>query len=153
MEVINIEKKQTVTAYKAIDGTIFDDRNECEKYDKTATAVIMAKYQNLVVKSMSEEDLFWCGSCDSTIDIVKITKQEDVDIILQAFSINGYSDFSKPSRICAEALENNDFIFISRGYEGDNFWVVDTLMGRLNHIVNQCDPGTVVILEDATDQA
>lgn len=41
-----------VIGYEAVDGTVFKSREECKKYEDTATAVIKERFKKLVVKEM-----------------------------------------------------------------------------------------------------
>ena len=36
-----------------------------------------------------------------------------------------------------QAMNEGDIILISKGYEGDSFWVSDTWNNRFNHISNE----------------
>ena len=44
--MIELHKEKTVnyTVYQAIDGTIFNDKEECRKYEKSALAVLLSRY-------------------------------------------------------------------------------------------------------------
>ena len=46
-----IIKKSYVTKYEAIDGTIFEDREECKKYDKAISVYenVKEKYEKYIV--------------------------------------------------------------------------------------------------------
>lgn len=151
MKSVSKEVKNTIYGWEAIDGTFFDNKEECQKYENSAKTVILAKYNKLVVKSASEEDLFYLGSCDNITDIVKISKSSDIDVILQLHTlINGTPSedtIKKQIERCEHALNTNDYLFISRGYDDDYFWVMDTLTDRLNYIANKCDSFLTVNIE------
>ena len=51
-EIKTTETIEKVVGYEAIDGKRFDSKDECEKYDKTAAAVIKADFKKLIVKVM-----------------------------------------------------------------------------------------------------
>lgn len=151
MKSVSKEVTNTIYGWEAIDGTFFDNKEECQKYENSAKTVILAKYNKLVVKSGSEEELFYIGCGDNTIDIVKISKPSDIDVILQLYTlINGTpseDSLNKQVARCEHALNTQDYLFISRGYDDDNFWVMDTLTDRLNYLANKCDSSLTVNLE------
>jgi hypothetical protein len=149
-----IKKIEYITQYEAIDGTIFDSAAECEKYEKSAESVLLARYKPLIVTRRSEESLFGVGSCEYEIDVIKLT-EEDLDTVLQLialFNSHYNSDKIQECRVILnKAIEDDDFIFIGRGYEYDHydsFYIIDTLTDFINNIVKRCDPLTRVILED-----
>ena len=131
MKTINKEiiKKSTVTVYVASDGTEFENAEECEKYEKSAEGVLYAKYAPKVVKTIDEETLFGTGNCDSNVEIVRIEKQEDADLILQILLLeNPYyakeenkERLSEKRQILEKAI--GDYVVIGRGWEMDSFWI------------------------------
>lgn len=151
MKSVSIQVTHPLNGWEAIDGTFFENKEECKKYEDSAKTVILAKYNKLVVKSGSEEELFYLGSGDNTVDIVKISKYSDIDVILQLHTlINGTpseDSLNKQIERCERALDTRDYLFISRGYDDDYFWVMDTLTDRLNYIANKCDSSLTVNIE------
>ena len=145
-----IEKTRTITEikYQAIDGTEFDDKNECIKYDNTALAVMMARYKSLVITSMTEWDLFGVGCDDNICDIVKLTKDSDISTIMWLLAYY----HSYPSEKLQElekkmmnTIESNDVVIVNRGYSPDEFWICDTALGLINKITSKCKINSVKI--------
>lgn len=137
-----ITKNRTIedVYYQAIDGTEFRDKQECEKYEASAYAVINSKYRNLVIHTTTEYDLFSAGSDDNTVEVVKLSNNHDIDVVFQMWSyINKHSannneTCSKHLNILKECLKQSGVIFISRGYEEeDSFW----FMGSYEYYVNK----------------
>jgi hypothetical protein len=151
MKSVSKEVTNTIYGWEAIDGTFFDNKEECQRYENSAKTVILAKYNKLVVKSGSEEELFYIGCGDNTVDVVKISKYSDIDVILQLYTLvngNPIEDvLNKQIERCERALDTNDYLFINRGYNDDYFWVMDTLTDRLNYIANECDSSLTINLE------
>lgn len=79
MEIIKEEiiNKQTVTKYKAIDGTTFDDERECLKYEKTALCVVKAR---LNITETTDWKLFYGD--DAPVEIVR-GKAEDTEMYVR----------------------------------------------------------------------
>lgn len=151
MKSVSKEVTNTIYGWEAIDGTFFDNKEECQKYENSAKTVVLAKYNKLVIKSGSEDELFYIGCGDNIVDIVKLYEPNDVDVILQLYTlINGTpseDSLNKQVARCKNALNTHDYLFISRGYDDDYFWVMDTLTDRLNYIVNKCDSSLIVNIE------
>jgi hypothetical protein len=84
LEKINV---QVTYDYEAIDGVIFKSKEECEKYEESAKMVAYSKYLPLVISRKSEFAIYNTGSEEYAIDIIKITELEDIDIILQLYSL------------------------------------------------------------------
>ena len=147
-----IIRKEYQTVYIATDGSEFYDKNECEKYEKSAMGVVSSRYKKFVVKSTTEEGLTKCGSGDYIIEVVKLTEYSDIDIVVQLycllFSTNDNEQITKIRELCKQAVRTGDLLLICRGYDYDNFWVIDTLTDYLNYILKQCDPGSKIKIED-----
>lgn len=152
MQEIKKERIIYDTCYEAIDGTVFNSAEECKKYESSAKAVLLARYNPLVVTRKTEEILFNVGSCDYEIDVVKFPDDEEIDTVLQLIALFNphYKDeeLQRFRKKLTEAVKNDDFILIGRGYNYDDYCVIDTLTDFINKIVKQCDPLTRVILED-----
>lgn len=153
MKQIQKEIKSYVTVYEAIDGTTFNSSAECEKYENSARVAIMTQYKPLIVKSTTEWALFNMGSDDSLIDIVKVTCEEDINILLTAQAYyNGDHRIDEMRNHCKKALEQKDFLIITRGDEySETFWIAGTVYDRLNHIISYIDPTTTIRYEDVED--
>lgn len=145
MKQIEVEKVIKEIWYEAIDGTTFKDKAECEKYDNTAEAILRQRYQPLVLKTLSEWELFKCGSEDCYYDLVIANNTNDVENIVKLILLHhnyltteSYKDkLAEIEKLCMQAMNEGDIILISREYETDSFWVSDTWNNRFNHISNE----------------
>ena len=128
-----VQKKREVydTWYEAIDGTEFRTREECEKYEQIAHAVVRTKFLKLVVEERSEYDFFGVGCDDNTTYAVRMNSQEDVDTVLQLYYLdNPYvlRDEDTPKKLKERAynLVNNAYqeegiLFVGENYDGETF--------------------------------
>lgn len=143
MKQIEVEKVIKEIKYEAIDGTIFNNKAECEKYDNTAEAILRQRYQPLVLKTISEWNLFKCGSEECYYDLVIVNNVNDVENILKltllrhSYLTTESNKLAEIEKLCMQAMHEGDIILISRGYENDSFWVSDTWNNRFNHISNE----------------
>ena len=141
--VKKVETTSTITVYQAIDGTEFSSKEECLKYEGTVECLLLTKYNRLVKRRVSEDELFNTGSDECMIDILQpLSSEADIDIIIQLYKLYGYysSNYSYDglrSRL-EKYLENKDTILIGRGPEYDkckSFYIVSTLQTIINNIV------------------
>lgn len=154
--------KTYVTKYEANDGTIFTTAEECQKYENSARAVLLARFKDLQIKLISEYELFSTGSEEYFYSIVKLTDSGDIDLVLRLWClVNRYysEDGSKIEEVkekCRKALVTNDYLIIGRGCEYDSydgFWIHSTLTDLLNGILKNCDPESKIKIEDEDDIA
>ena len=136
--------KSTYTVYQAIDGTEFNSKEECQKYEDTAKCLLLTKYKPLVKRTVSEYDIFNTGSDEYMIDILQyLSSESDIDILIQLNRLY-YSgrklddDFYDNMRSKLEkCLKNRDIVLIGRGteYDGyDNFYILATLQEITDNI-------------------
>lgn len=142
METITIQETKYITKYKAIDGTIFNSDSECKKYEESAKCVLLYKYNKLILVSNTEWELFGIGSEDDIIDVVELKYSSDIDLVMQLIALyNPHTSknsemVDKINKRLNEAFDNNSKICISRGCEGDGFWLYLTLIELENKIKN-----------------
>ena len=145
MKAIKEEKKYTVEVFEAVDGTRFSDKSECEVYERSAKCLLLSKYNKLVVNKSNEYSIFGCGSEEDCIDIIKISCKEDIDVIMQTIGVihpNMLNEcnkeiYDKYYNTLIKAYEENDLVFIYRGYD-DSFCVEGTLSNRILNISKAC---------------
>ena len=145
MKAIKEERKYTVEVFEAIDGTRFSDKSECEVYERSAKCLLLSKYNKLVVNKSPEYSIFGCGSEEDCIDIIEISCKEDIDVIMQIIGVihphmldeSNKERYDKYYNTLVKAYEENDLVFIYRGY-GDSLCVEDTLSDRILNIVKAC---------------
>lgn len=142
MKTIQREKTivNTYDVYVANDGTEFNDKAECEKYEKSAIGVVNARYKALVVDTHSEYSAFQIGCDDNLVQIVKVRSEKDIDTVVQMFMLIERCDIKsdrvgEAEKIVRRAFEENDILFVNRGYDDDCFW----LMGTCNSLKEGID--------------
>lgn len=141
-ETINCPKE--IVRYEAVDGTEFFVKEECEQYEKSATCVINAKYSTLVVGKTNSYDLLY-GNSDDTVDIVKLSKEEDIATVLHFIAHkNNYSIDDKPIvndiPILKNAIDSGEFVFIGHNYEDSWCWIYGTtssILEKINNVINE----------------
>lgn len=144
MKEITKEKKSTYTVYQAVDGTEFDSKEECQKYEDSAKCVLLTKYKPLIKRTDSEYNIFTTGSDEYMIDILQyLSSESDIDILIQLHRLycsgrklndEHYVDMRNKLEKC---LKNRDIVLIGRGteYDGyDNFFILTTLQEVTDNI-------------------
>lgn len=147
MKEIIKERKNTYTVYQAVDGTEFNSKEECQKYEDTAKCLLLTKYKPLVKRTASEYEIFNTGSEEYMIDILRyLSSESDIDILIQLNRLHCGSkklndDFYDNMRSRLEkCLKNRDVILIGRGteYDGyDSFYVFTTLQEITDNIIRE----------------
>ena len=119
--------------YEATDGTKFVNREECEKYEQTAKAIIRTRFLKLVVNEGTEYHYFNVGSDDDSVYAVKLNSREDADTVLAYYYITNPSVLEENNIYYKEraveyvetALKEQDIIFIGENYDGD-IYIINT---------------------------
>lgn len=140
MKEVKIERKSYDVIWESFDGNTFRSKEECEKYESSAYAVVKQKFLKLVVASENEYSLFNTGSDDNIVYAIRIPKEEDMNTVLQLYYLeNPYvlgeeeHAVKLKQRACdmvSEAYEYKDILFIGENYDG-YIYIINT---RLNII-------------------
>lgn len=140
MKEIKKEKIEYVTVYQAIDGTEFSSKEECLKYDNTAKAALFSRYNKNIILENSEYKIFKMGSDELMIDFVKIYNDKDMDTIIQlcvmyhSLSEDNKELLLKKREILEKAIKDEDFVIINRGYDYDEFYIINSLNGYIDEL-------------------
>ena len=142
METIKKERThvETYEVYIANDGREFADKEECKKYEKSALAVLLTKYNQLIVDTRTEFSIFEFGNDDTDYNVVQVPNIEAMDTILKLDALCNphiyecMTDNHKAEqrerhlKEVRRAWEEQDLLFIWRGFEGapDDFWIHHT---------------------------
>lgn len=136
-------KVETYSIYQAADGTVFDTKEECEKYEQTARFVLNTKFKRLVVKETTEWDLFHAGSDDNIVYAVRLEKGADVDTVMQLYChdnswINQSEGKYKEEayNLIYGAFRNGDILFVGENYDGEIYLIStrNKIIDNLNKI-------------------
>lgn len=138
MKEISVEQKTYIHKWEAKDGTQFNSREDCEKYENSAKCVVLAKYKDFVIKESDEYHLFGIGNEDCQIDIVRVSNEKAINAIFQAFCFfrDWESDENKEKarKTIIDAYRYSDVLLIGRGYELNDFYIIGTLENKLEEI-------------------
>lgn len=142
-----IVKKEYKIRYQAIDGEMFDSREECQKYDNTAKAVLISKYNKLVKKSLTEYNLLDMGCDDNDLDLVVLNTPEDVDVLKQVYCFMNGWDINSEDK-CGwrdeafakidKSFNNNDPLLIGKRLCDECFWINGTKSEMIKKIEDFC---------------
>ena len=123
MKEEQIEVKSLKTVYVAEDGTKFNERGECEKYEKTFSCAMRSHIKGISLRVTAEDNIWNNGSCDNTVFSVIPRNEEDLLRIKQMMAGMG------AHKSCLDNITDEmigKVLLIITGY--DNDWVsVDTL--------------------------
>lgn len=126
MKKVTVEKTVHETKYQAADGKMFNNEDVCMGYENTLKCIVRAKYNKLVVKHITEQDIVPFGSEESYIDVVKLKTTADVETVIHL--LNAYQTRSQEE---IETLLDNlkkikeskeDYLLLFAGNEYDGPW-------------------------------
>lgn len=130
MKVNEIRETREVvikTEYIAKDGTVFNNAEECKKYEKTCRCVLRAEYKRVVKGNINEYDLFYENGCeDYNYDIIEIKTEEDREIVNRVL-IDAYEHAKLIESPGMYLIHNNE-------YEGGitGYWTtIDTILNGI----------------------
>lgn len=146
-EIIKTRTIEEVVGYEACDGTRFDTKEECEKYEKIAVrAVIVELFKKLVVNYIEEATISGWGDgfVGSGVGegwyyaLVKINNEADLDILRM------YKELTRPTteqEITEDLIGKEIIVNIGeRRYENgkdcdefafDNCWIYGTIEDQI----------------------
>lgn len=127
-----IIRKDYTYQYESFDGNLWDTKEECEKYEKSAEGVFKLKFQDLIVAKQDAWDLMR-GYEDNDVIGVKLTKEEDKDTVLQLYLFlnphllnesEKYKEWLEQYRsYINEAFEKKDLLLMGVNCEGDYYFL------------------------------
>lgn len=119
-----IEKTEVVKTqvWEAFDGKIFNSQSECEKYENSAAAMLVAKLQEIVINDNPKSSMLDDGGEAEFLTIVPVT-QEHLDTMNQLhFMFGGHGKEEKDSKFISSDL-GKPFILGYRLYNADYEWI------------------------------
>ena len=123
-EIVGVE-------YIAEDGTIFNNKEECEKYEESALFVVSNKLKRLNTKETYINDFNDEGSCDCELEIFDIQTEEDLNnlrryLYLKAIT-NGATEKGIKDAFTSDDGKRENFVFdnVTIGHEVLVFWSYD----------------------------
>jgi hypothetical protein len=127
-----IIRKDYTYQYESFDGNLWDTKEECEKYEKSAEGVLKLKFQDLIVDKADAWDLMR-GYEDNDVIGVKLTKEEDKDTVLQLYLfLNPHLSEEKETykkwleqyrSYINEAFEKKDLLLMGINCEGEYYFI------------------------------
>ena len=137
-------RTETITTYVAADGTEFNNREACEKYEQSYLCAIMSKIKAITIKETGEYSLFEAGSDDHTCYVVIPKTPQDITNILQMHS--AINNTSTPTDYITDG-DVNKVLILTVGYEGD--WMS---IKRLDDIIDHITCGLFTIAENPKEE-
>lgn len=135
-----LKRIETIIHYVATDGTEFQDKEECEKYEQSAKCALKSNFNKLVIKSGTEQEFFTVGEdCDAVVYAVKMKTAEDVLTVKQLWAIDHpyvykddytvkeeYKDWvNKAFGLIDKAYEDDDILFVEESYD-EGIYILNT---------------------------
>jgi hypothetical protein len=133
MKEKKIENITYATVYVANDGTEFNTKEDCAKYERTYACAMKSRLMAMAINENDEENMFSRGSCDCSVIVVIPRSEKDIDTIKQ-YAIGLSCTEEQVSRQISDA-DINMPVTITIGY--DNEWCyIQTVSSLVDHITN-----------------
>ena len=148
-----IEKKREVVTtttdilYKAIDGTMFSNEDECRRYEETSEAILLGRLADIQIKEICCDDLFE-SSGEGVYRVVVPRVEEDINTLNQLWKLNG-------------GATSKDFLFFDKGdlqkviLVGIRFATNDKIdwiwFWKFNDVINNITDGKYVLARRSLD--
>lgn len=130
-----IEKEvvtKVVEGYEAMDGTMFEEQEECLKYEKSARGILKARLKKLVIKEGVEDSIYGTGSCENETWVVKPESEADIDTIKQFFYLGGGKEEYLPKDLDGQV---GKIVLVTNCYD-DYVWL-DTFEALTKRIMGE----------------
>lgn len=147
MKEVTEERKVLDILYEAVDGTRFNSKEECLRYEESAKGVLKARLMKLVDYSDSENNIL--GSSDNnTLYGVRLKEEKDKDVILQLYLLDhphllkekDNKWVNRAKDLIEFAYKEKDILLVGEGYEGD-FFIVDCCKNIVDRLYNRVNYG------------
>lgn len=77
MEIKKVEVTTFIEKYVAVDGTEFNSKDQCIKYEESAFGVMMARLHKFALKDSTEYEVFAGAGCEDNGVVVVAPKTDD----------------------------------------------------------------------------
>lgn len=109
------EERVIMTEYVAEDGTIFYDKEECLKYEKSALYAVSKQLKRINKRNITMYDFIPEGSSEYEVEIFDIQTEDDLRLLRQYLALKEY-DGNTGDVLCEE---------VTCGHEVLIFWNYD----------------------------
>lgn len=143
MKEIEKERMVKYTAWQAVDGTEFNSKEECQKYEESAKGVLRERFMKLVVAEDDAWELL-CGYDDNTVYAVKLSSTADVETLMQLYILenphitgDSFKDhLAKYTAMANAAKCNDDLLLMGENCDGDLYFMNtrNAIVDKLNNL-------------------
>lgn len=139
MKEIKIQEINPITKYQAIDGEVFDDKEQCLIYEKSAKCLILGRVFKCKV---GEPQDAWClmgGLDDNVVQAYKFESEKEADYFIQwVFSFSTWWQEDRRQKFIDDiytALKNKDVALV--GFNCDNEpYYINTRQNIIDNLKN-----------------
>lgn len=138
MKKIEMEKviKEKIITYQADDGTIFDNLEECKKYEETAKMVAYGMIKDKKIADTTVYDFLDNGADDEVIEVWHIDTVETAELL------NRYLKLATEDKSNAHLIETADVgkdIIIQWSYDREYCWSLGSIEDYIEKIRKNYD--------------
>ena len=113
------EERVIMTEYIAEDGTIFDNSEECVKYEKSALYAVSKQLKRINKRNITQYDFMPEASDDCEVEIFDIQTEDDLRLLRQYLKLKNYGSRKD---VLDEEVTCGHEILIFWNYDKDYSW-------------------------------
>lgn len=142
MKEIKINEVNSTFKYEAIDGEVFDDKEQCILYEKSAVCLIKSRILHCKVGVPQDAWKLMGGYDDHLVQAYKVTTEKEADYFMQwVFSMCGWWNEEKKQSFINDiekALATGDLILIGINCDDEPYYINirQNIIDGLNNLEN-----------------
>lgn len=125
--------------WQAIDGTNFDDEEECKIYEKSAVCIIKSRVNKLAVGGETDAWNLMGGCDDHTVQAYKITSEAEAAAFAQwIISFSNWWSAERQNEIINDIMtagKNKDVALVGYNCDGDPYYI-NTRQNIIDNLMN-----------------
>lgn len=127
MKEIKINEVNSTFKYQAIDGEVFDDKEQCKKYEASALCLIKSRIIKCKVGTPHDAWKLMGGYDDHLVQGYRVTTEREADYFIQwIFSMSGWWSEEQKLKFIEDiekALATGDIILVGINCEDEPYYI------------------------------
>lgn len=136
MKEIKINEVNSTFKYEAIDGEVFDDKEQCKIYEKSALCLVRSRISKCKIGTTHDAWKLMGGYDDHLVQAYKVTTEKEADYFMQwVFSLHSWWSEEQNQKFIDDiqkALETGDVILMGINCDDEPYYI-----NTRQNIINQ----------------
>lgn len=139
MKEIKIQENNSIIKYQAVDGEVFDDKEQCKVYEKSAVCLMKGRIVQCKVGSLKDAWTLMGGYDDHQIQAYKFSSEKEADYFTQwVLSFSGWWNDERVQNFIREiqsAYKNGDVALVGFNCDDEPYYI-NTRQNIINNLMN-----------------